>query len=98
MRRSTVLSLPPQLVFHESSDLLVLASSDQLVLKLKILFPSFTKQATLIRRSSVPSLPPQLIFHKRHEILTEVSTVDLLIKVACFAMRKIIFSILKRVT
>jgi hypothetical protein len=57
MRRATVLSLPPQLVFHESSDLLVLASSDQLVLKLKILFPSSAKQATLTRRSSVLSLP-----------------------------------------
>ncbi len=72
MRRSTVLSLPPQLVFHERNDLLVLASSDQLVLKLKILFSSFAKQATLMRRSTVLNLPPKLVFHVFYGILTEV--------------------------
>ncbi len=43
-------------------DLLVLASLDQLVLKLKILFSFFTKLATLIRRSTILSLPHQLVF------------------------------------
>jgi hypothetical protein len=72
MRRSTVLSLPPQLVIDERNDLLVLASSDQLVLKLKILFSSIAKQATLMRRSTVLNLPPQLVFHFSYGIQTEV--------------------------
>ncbi len=43
-------------------DLLVLTSLDQLLLKLKILFTFFTKQATLMRRSIVVSLPTLLAF------------------------------------
>ncbi len=43
-------------------DLLVLTSSNQLLLILKLLFTFFTKDATLMRRSTVLSLNPQLIF------------------------------------
>jgi len=43
-------------------DLLVLSSLDQLSFILKILFSSFTKQATLMRRSKVLSLSPQCVF------------------------------------
>jgi hypothetical protein len=43
-------------------DLLVLTSSDQLLLILKILFTFITIQATLMWRSTVQSLHPRLVF------------------------------------
>ncbi len=39
-------------------DLLVLTGLDQLIFWLKIIFPLFAKQATLMRRSTVLSLTP----------------------------------------
>jgi len=53
--------LPPS-VFPGTVDLHILASLDQLIFVLKVLFTFFTKQATLMRRSTVLSLPPQLVF------------------------------------
>ncbi len=44
-------------------DLLVLTSSDLLLLYWKYYFLSLTNQATLMRRSTVLSLPPLLVFH-----------------------------------
>ncbi len=44
-----------------TGDLLVLTSLDQLLFLVKILFPFFVKQATLIR-PIVLSFPPQLVF------------------------------------
>jgi hypothetical protein len=43
-------------------NLLVLTSLDQLLFILKLLFTSFTKQATLMRGATVLSLPLQLVF------------------------------------
>jgi hypothetical protein len=43
-------------------DLLVLTCLDQLIVIMKILFPFFTKRATLMRRSTVLSLPHNLVF------------------------------------
>jgi hypothetical protein len=43
-------------------DLLVLTRLDQLHFIKKILFRSFTKQATLLSRSTVLSLPLQFVF------------------------------------
>jgi hypothetical protein len=43
-------------------DLLVLTSSDQLLLIMEPLFPCFTKQDTRMSRSTVLSLPLQLVF------------------------------------
>jgi hypothetical protein len=45
-----------------TADLLVLTSLDVVLLKLKLLFTSVLKQATLMRRSNVLSLPLQLVF------------------------------------
>ncbi len=44
-------------------DLLVLASLDQLLFLLEILFIFVTKQATLVRKSTMLSFPLQLVYH-----------------------------------
>jgi hypothetical protein len=45
-------------------DVLVLSSTDQLIVILKVLFTLFfTKQATFMRRSTVLRLTLQLVFH-----------------------------------
>ncbi len=54
-------------------DLLVLTYLDLLLLKLKILFALFTKQATLMRRPTVLSLPLQLVFLARRSTLSRHS-------------------------
>jgi hypothetical protein len=43
-------------------DVLVLSSTDQLIVILKVLFTFFTKQATFMRRSTVLRLTLQLVF------------------------------------
>jgi hypothetical protein len=57
-------------------DLLVLTTLDQLLLELKILFTSFTKQAVLMRRSTVLTLPPQLVFHDCEIIVIGIIWID----------------------
>ncbi len=45
-----------------TADLLVLASLNEFLLVLKILFSLYPKRATLMRRSTVVSFPPKLVF------------------------------------
>jgi hypothetical protein len=53
---------PYRRVRNSTIELLVLTSSNQLLLLLKVYFSFFTKQAILTRRSTVPSLPFQQEF------------------------------------
>ncbi len=60
---------------HSKVDLLVITILDQLLLRLKILFTHFTKQATLMSRSIVLSLP-FLFFFLCSRILTYMGRVS----------------------
>ncbi len=64
-KKTQSLSRPEKPYWRErlsTVDLLLLTSSDQPLLKLKVLFTFVTKQAILKRRSTVQSLPFQFVF------------------------------------